>query len=363
MRFQFLILALLFNVQIKAQNLIKNPKFDDYSTSLDSNSNIVYQPDFWRYNLKTPNHPIYYSAARVLNPSITNNFHPEADLVRSGQKINYISILLLPNTQRAYTELVEPLQAGRRYHLQVDVKVYDQSNCISDLIVGFKNSLDSNMDTCSYKLRLPFSNSINYDSLFLSWITLSSDFIAQGNEKVLIISAGSPQEYTGIIKSYKDKFIINRYNNKLTLKYFIDNVSLTPFESEIKRKEYVFYSKNLDSMKMGESLVLQNIFFDFDKYELLKESFPILDRVCKYLAKNEKIIVLISGNTDNIGNDEYNIELSNNRARAVVNYLIKKGISKDRLQYVGYGAKYPIDSNFTAQGRQRNRRIEMKIIM
>jgi outer membrane protein OmpA-like peptidoglycan-associated protein len=72
--------------------------------------------------------------------------------------------------------------------------------------------------------------------------------------------------------------------------------------------------------------------------------------------------VEISGHTDNVGGDEYNQKLSENRAKAVVEYLAGKGISRDRLIYTGYGKQQPIATNDSPEGRQENRRTEFKII-
>jgi outer membrane protein OmpA-like peptidoglycan-associated protein len=344
------------------QNLINNSRFDEFSTFLDSNKNIVYQPDFWKYNQSTADHPIYYSADRVLNPAITNNFHPEAELVRKGQKINYISVVLLPHTQRAYTKLVKPLTAGYTYHLSVDVKIFNQSSCFSDLLVGFTDSIRDQADSCLNELRLPFPDIIEYDSLFEKWFTLGTSFKAKGNEKVFVVSAGSPNEYSSIVKSDRERFVINPYDSPFKCKYFIDNVVLREAVPDLEKDDVSLLKINVDSIKIGENIVLHNIYFDFDRYELLEESFPILNSVYAFLSRDEKICVLISGHTDNIGTEEYNDKLSENRAHAVVEYLVKRGISRERLHFIGMGSRFPVDTSNTEQGRQRNRRIEMKIL-
>lgn len=108
--------------------------------------------------------------------------------------------------------------------------------------------------------------------------------------------------------------------------------------------------------------MINNIFFDFNKYELKPESFLELDRLYKFLSDNSDISVEISGHTDNIGTDEYNITLSNARANAVKDYLVSKGISSNRIISKGYGKSQPVASNDTDEGRQLNRRVEFKII-
>jgi len=351
--FLFVQLALLFGTSIKSQNLILNPKFDDYSTYLDINRNLVYQPNYWYYDLENKNHPIYYSKDRFLNKALEYNFHPDADLVLQGQTLNYISILLLQNTQKAYTVLKEPLKKNHRYRLQFDIKAYKQSNCLSDILVGFKDSIDFKNETSNYRVQLTFPDS-SKESLFYSWYTTSCNFTALGNEKVVVLGDGSSDEYKQIIKSNPKKFFYSYNGGTYMVKYFIDNLYLSEIDS--------INVDRIDSLKIGDSFVLQNIYFDFDKYILLNKSFPILDRLVEYLKTKPSVRILISGHTDNVGIKEYNIELSLKRANAVVDYLVDKGTARERLQSIGFSSNNPIGSNDTEYGRQQNRRIEIKIV-
>ena len=107
---------------------------------------------------------------------------------------------------------------------------------------------------------------------------------------------------------------------------------------------------------------LSNIFFDVDKFNIKLSSIVELKTVIQVLKKNPSMRIEISGHTDNTGSDTHNKELSQNRANAVVNYLVEKGIDKRRLVAVGYGASKPSTSNETVEGRARNRRIEMRIL-
>lgn len=112
----------------------------------------------------------------------------------------------------------------------------------------------------------------------------------------------------------------------------------------------------------GQSIRMNNIFFDHDKYDLKEESFPELDRLIKILNENKDTKVQISAFTDDLGSDSYNQKLSENRAKSVMDYLITKGIEKNRLKAVGYGKKQPIASNDSEEGRAKNRRVEFKFI-
>ena len=118
----------------------------------------------------------------------------------------------------------------------------------------------------------------------------------------------------------------------------------------------------LNPIRPGEKVVLNNIFFDFNKAELLKESEVELNKAYEFLIKNSGLRVRIAGHTDNIGGDEYNLNLSEKRARAVVDYLVLKGIDASRLEYSGYGASKPVADNSTEEGRSLNRRTELEIL-
>jgi outer membrane protein OmpA-like peptidoglycan-associated protein len=142
---------------------------------------------------------------------------------------------------------------------------------------------------------------------------------------------------------------------------------------------YLFYSENfklnksenfkpiekdvpLEPIKIGGRVILQNIFFDIDQYELKPESKVELQKLKEFLDRNSTLKIEIGGHTDNKGSKAHNIELSKNRAKAVSHWLIMNKISQDRLSYKGYADEEPIMSNEIADGRSKNRRTEFKII-
>ncbi len=98
-----------------------------------------------------------------------------------------------------------------------------------------------------------------------------------------------------------------------------------------------------------------------NKYDLKPESQVELDKLIQLLNENPNLKVEISGHTDNVGSPADNLVLSNNRAKAVVNYLVSKGINTNRLSFKGYGETKPIADNKTDEGRAQNRRTEMKV--
>lgn len=118
----------------------------------------------------------------------------------------------------------------------------------------------------------------------------------------------------------------------------------------------------LHPILVGQTMVLRNIFFAFDSYKLKPESISELEQLRTFLIKNTKLKVEIGGHTDNKGSNQYNQELSAQRARVVYQYLIDHGIEKNRLSYKGYGETQPEQTNETDSGRAANRRTEIKVI-
>jgi len=143
--------------------------------------------------------------------------------------------------------------------------------------------------------------------------------------------------------------------------------------------DYLFHSENfnipdaigrqeitkdimLHKIEAGTRVVLNNIFFDFNRATLQQSSYPELNNVLKLMNEYPTLVIEISGHTDNVGSAAVNQRLSENRAKAVVDYLVAQGISATRLKYAGYGFTQPIADNRTDEGRAINRRVEFKIL-
>ncbi len=148
---------------------------------------------------------------------------------------------------------------------------------------------------------------------------------------------------------------------------------------EIIARDYLFYldildisgessvdviarSFGLDPIEVGARVVLKNIFFELNKATLKPESFAQLEQVLQFLNGNPSVRMEISGHTDNTGSLRLNTRLSQARAQAVVDYLLERGITDDRLDAKGYAFSQAIAPNNTAEGRAKNRRVEFKIL-
>jgi outer membrane protein OmpA-like peptidoglycan-associated protein/tetratricopeptide (TPR) repeat protein len=147
----------------------------------------------------------------------------------------------------------------------------------------------------------------------------------------------------------------------------------------VDKESYLFYSENfvlnkgsldkpfvieapLSKPDSGSVIVLNNIFFDVDKYSLKPESSNEVQKVVEFLQKFPEMKIEIGGHTDNTGNKDRNYKLSENRAKAVMDSLVDLGIPKNRMTAKGYADELPVDTNETPEGRAQNRRTEIKIL-
>jgi outer membrane protein OmpA-like peptidoglycan-associated protein len=118
----------------------------------------------------------------------------------------------------------------------------------------------------------------------------------------------------------------------------------------------------LEPIAIGNTMVLRNIFYETDQYVLKAISYAELDKLVSFIVNNPGLRIEIGGHTDNEGTEEYNVDLSMKRARAVYDYLLDHGITAGRLSYKGYGESSPVSSNESEEGRALNRRTEIRII-
>jgi flagellar motor protein MotB len=134
------------------------------------------------------------------------------------------------------------------------------------------------------------------------------------------------------------------------------------FEGQHTAVEPFIKKISLNPIKVGEKMILSNVFYEIDSWKLKKESISELNILSNLLSDNKDLIIEIGGYTDSTGSAEYNKVLSEKRALSVVDYLINNGISSDRLKYKGYGSTFQFGDNVTSEGRKLNRRTEAKIV-
>jgi len=177
----------------------------------------------------------------------------------------------------------------------------------------------------------------------------------------------------------KNKRIVSKLQTDETGNYLTTLPVGNDYAFNVNRKGYLFYSANfmlsnpssdsvyqmdipLQPIEANASIILKNIFFDINRYELKPASQIELDDVVRLLNENPLLTIQINGHTDNVGKTADNLMLSENRARSVVNYLKSKGIDPKRLSFKGFGDSQPVGPNTTEAGRALNRRTELKVL-
>ena len=173
--------------------------------------------------------------------------------------------------------------------------------------------------------------------------------------------------------------VVSKVQTDETGSYLITLPIGKDYAFNVNRKGYLFFSENfslsqkvpdstynidipLQPLEVNAAVILKNIFFDVNKFDLQPASTSELDKVVMLLKENPTLKIQINGHTDNVGKPADNLKFSNDRAQSVVKYLVTKGIDIKRLSFRGFGAGQPIDSNQSEEGKARNLRTELKIV-
>ncbi|NVO20883.1 MAG: OmpA family protein [Bacteroidetes bacterium] len=183
-----------------------------------------------------------------------------------------------------------------------------------------------------------------------------------------------------LIDMQSGKVVVNSFSDAASGGFLLSLPVDKGYALNVACKGYLFYSQNfsiengrdlnnplmldipMQPVSVGEKVILHNIFFESDKFDLKAESTAELDKLTEFLQNNPLLKVEIGGHTDNVGTDQHNLDLSQNRAAAVFKYLADHGIQKERLIAKGYGKTVPVDTNDTPAGRANNRRTEFKVL-
>lgn len=203
-------------------------------------------------------------------------------------------------------------------------------------------------------------------------------------EKAILLSATSPITNNDW-KKFDFVFKPTRNVTVITLEAYYDTPVLMPYNGNIlldnassikeiippkppknipvtRAKEEGTIASLKTKVKAGQTIKIDELYFQADTSNIAPSSFKVLDEVYKFLIKNKNVVIEIGGHTNGVPSDRYCMLLSTARAREVAEYLIKKGIPKSQVKFKGYGKSKPIASDKTAAGRKKNQRVEIKIL-
>ena len=267
----------------------------------------------------------------------------------------------------AQVKLADALHRGTIYQFDMYIRLAFWSNASLKSFgalfskVGYKGKADA--------IKTAIIDSVSKKGSFINgyqWFKISGKYQADGGEKYLTIGNFAPNVKKDMVRMNIFKFGFKEAY------YFVDDVSLIKAKELIEKvKVEIVGSFNINeedsvllvknNIKVGEKVALKNIFFENGKSYILPESFSELNKLAQYLIRNPSMEVQINGHSDNSGSKSKNQKLSEQRAREVFEYLIKKG-TQNKMYFKGYGSSVPIATNETDEGKAKNRRVEFEII-
>ncbi len=340
------------------KNLVPNSGFEEYVKCpvTFSTDPLHFGPNNW--SSATQGTPDYFNRCSIGDMHVPNNW---AGVSHAHSGFAYAGIYAWNTGKKNYREyvqckLTEPMKADLFYKIQFFYRLSSYSVYAIDRI-GL--ALSNTEVKVSYDTLLHIQPVINETkdlaTLTNAWMSASAKIQAKGGEQYLIIGNFSSNDSTESMKiDYREGRSLMLGNNAY---YYIDDVIVIQDEIAVSDEEPF-----IEAPKLNETYILKNIHFQFNSYNLLPSSFTELDILISIMKKNPNWKVQLSGHTDDQGTEEYNLTLSRNRAKSVGDYLMQKGIIRERIQTMGFGKQRPIHESTDEAARAINRRVEAKFL-
>ncbi len=354
----FAALLVLQTIFVDGQNLIPNGDFEKHN-HLFSLRSLGSLSTWQKPNYATPD----YKYTGIIDKRFADNYCVGLHLHLHKGNTNFNKYIHVEYVQ---VKLSEKLKANKIYCLSANV-LHDHNDEYAAPYLNFSltpKAITAKKDNKMFE-NVPYYN-LDYaeDSLMRdkkNWMYVCKTIQANGNEKYFTIGYfDTAMQLTPVVKKHKSPF--------LDTYYYIDNISLVEItdssacDCQYKADKPIVQPIKTDTLHIGDQLILKKVFFATNKSDLLPESTRALQSLLKAMESNPNLMIEIIGYTDNIGSEEKNTLLSENRAIAVANYLIENGIAEQRIKKAGFGSSNPIGDNNTEAGRALNRRIEIKIL-
>ncbi|MBR1784189.1 MAG: OmpA family protein [Bacteroidales bacterium] len=378
MRIRWLLVSSFFSmlraVSVVAQssdNLVFNPSFEDYSACPERIEAIGIMRTVEGWWQPTAGSSDYFNACGGRECQVPRN---KMGVQEAHSGVAYCGIYCSKEEYREYlqTELRQPLQGGRRYSVSFWVSLAEKSpHSVSSIGVFFSTerlsdttwrilshkrivALEGGGEQVTYARCQPQVSNVASRQLddAESWMEIRGEFVAEGGERYLTIGNFKPFNQSHVVAT-------NRGNTVLPgAYYYIDDVEVRCVDCP----DTVHQVQNDVPMAVGEVFTLRNILFETDKSDLLPQSFRELNLLVDIMKTHPDMRIEVQGHTDSHGTAEHNRLLSEARAKAVVDYLLRHGIDGRRLEWRGYGETQPVADNSTVEGRQNNRRVDCRVI-
>jgi outer membrane protein OmpA-like peptidoglycan-associated protein len=346
-----------------AQNLVVNPSFEERircPNNFSASSRDFNLPGWKSANAGTPD---YFNQCSWGDCDVPFNWAGESN-AHSG--VAYAGIYVWnrptkkPRSYREYIEgeLLEPLRKGKRYRIEFYYKLATYSVYTADRIGLLLTDSSVFVGNDQVIERVPNLSWIRSEPITSgAWELATVDYTAKGGEHFFVIG--------NFFDNLNTQFNLIEYRKGKSpmlngsAYFYIDDVAVTPLDPP-DPKPLVWADG--EEVKPEEIYVLKNIQFEFDKFILWPVSFPELDKLVAILEEKSTWKAELTGHTDDIGSDEYNLELSRNRAMSVGQYLVSKGIVPGRLSTQGFGKQRPLVPAKDENARALNRRVEVRFL-
>lgn len=366
----FLIIAIVAcsTFPFDAQNLVSNPGFEDMEICPGNYTlnELTAIKGWWQASEGTPD---YFNTCST-KAGVPNNIFGSQE---SNEGKAYAGLVLFSyansTTYREYlqTKLSRPLNAGEMVCIELYISAAEKCSYVADGlgVVLSKDKIKHIRKGVIAGQVMAMSNPrLNMLDDTENWNLLSDVYVAKGGEEYITIGNFKTDKELKIIKRTED---LGKNANTNWAYVYLDNVAVKPVKekTECSCENEILAGMVVDPpLQLSEykKVKLDDILFDFDKDALTTDANKQLDEVYKLLKKNRAMYMEISGHTDIIGPDGYNLELSKRRAQRVINHLSAKGIATERLKIAFFGSKQPAVENTTDDGRAQNRRVEFQIL-
>lgn len=359
---------LFLSLGSQSQNLVVNPSFEERNrcpNHFSANQRDFNLPGWRSANTGTPD---YYNQCSWGDCDVPFNWAGESN-AHSGVAYAGIYVWSKPNAKpRSYREyilgeLVAPLQEGKRYRLEFYFKLASYSVYTADRIGLLLTDTALFQADDQVIKRMPALLWIGREPLTSGgWEVASGEYRAAGGERFVVIGNFFDNLSTQFTQLESRKGRSPMLSGSAY--FYVDDVSVTlldPPDPPVTELQPLVWSDGIE-VKVDEVYVLKNIQFEFDKYILLPVSFPELDKVVEIMARQPEWKAELAGHTDYIGSEEYNLDLSRNRANSVRDYLVSKGVNPLRLTARGFGKTMPLVNERDDAARTVNRRVEIRFL-
>jgi outer membrane protein OmpA-like peptidoglycan-associated protein len=350
------------------QNLVPNPGFEEFKecpSGYSTTPQNIYVSEWESPNAGTPD---YFNVCSE-RCGVPRNYIGFAEAHQGNAYMGLIACMeqmdekQIPNREYIRVRLKERLRAGEQYYAQMYIRL--GLSCIATCTgmgMFFSPKPLQSIRKSNYPVPIHIGD---MDAKMIenpeNWFKVCGTYIATGDEEFLFIGNflnNQEMDY----KAFPEHWIETRNISPMAY-FYVDDVLVEPFDPN---KEYncrqlpePHLQAFVGELEIGSRYVLNNLLFETNKAIIKPISYAELDNLAVVLNTHQQLKVVIQGHTDSVGTVDYNKKLSEDRARAVWQYLLSKQASTEQISTQGFGASQPIGDNATEEGRRQNRRVEL----